>query len=75
VSDDLRQSRLSRAGVATVIFGFFVFLIGVFPDLIQLGLTPGIGIFQIFTFMTGLSPMPPATAPCRAACARMWACA
>jgi hypothetical protein len=57
VSDDLRQSRLSRAGVATVIFGFFVFLIGVFPDLIQLGLTPGIGIFQIFTFMTGLSLM------------------
>jgi hypothetical protein len=57
MSHDLRQSRLARAGVATVVGGFFIFVIGVFPDLIQLGLTPGIGIIQIFTFLLGISLM------------------
>lgn len=57
MSGDLRQSRLARAGVATIVFGFFVFVIGIFPELIQLGLTPGIGIFQIFTFLFGISVM------------------
>ena len=28
----LSTSRLARFGVATVVFGFFVFLIGVYPD-------------------------------------------
>ena len=34
---NLSTSRLARFGVATVVFGFFVFLIGVYPDLIRLG--------------------------------------
>jgi hypothetical protein len=54
---NLNTSRLARFGVATVVFGFFVFLIGVYPDLIQLGLTPGIGLLQIGTFLFGITVM------------------
>jgi hypothetical protein len=52
-----RPSRLARAGVAIIVVGFVIFLIGVFPDLIRLDLTPGIGIFQIGTFLFGLTVM------------------
>ncbi len=52
---NLSTSRLARFGVATVVFGFFVFLIGVYPDLIRLGLTPGIGLLQIGTFLFGIT--------------------
>ena len=54
---NLNTSRLARFGVATVVFGFFVFLIGVYPDLIRLGLTPGIGLLQIGTFLFGITVM------------------
>ena len=54
---NLSTSRLARFGVATVVFGFFVFLIGVYPDLIRLGLTPGIGLLQIGTFLFGITVM------------------
>ena len=54
---DLKTSRLARLGVATVVFGFTVFIIGVFPDLIRLGLTPGIGLLQIGTFLSGITVM------------------
>jgi hypothetical protein len=54
---NLSTSRLARFGVATVVFGFFVFLIGVYPDLIRLGLTEGIGLVQIGTFMLGITVM------------------
>ena len=54
---NLSTSRLARFGVATVVFGFFVFVIGVFPDLIRLGLTPGIGLLQIGTFLLGITVM------------------
>ena len=57
VRDNLSTSRLARFGVATVVFGFFVFLVGVFPDLIRLGLTPGIGLLQIGAFLLGISIM------------------
>src|SRR5258708_8829957 len=53
----LSTSRLARFGVATVVFGFFVFVIGVYPDLIRLGLTPGIGLVQIGTFLFGITVM------------------
>jgi len=43
--------------VATVVFGFFVFVIGVFPDLIRLGITSGIGLLQIGTFLLGITIM------------------
>jgi hypothetical protein len=54
---NLSTSRLARFGVATVVFGFFLFLIGVYPDLIRLGLTPGIGLLQIGTFLLGITVM------------------
>lgn len=54
---DLGQSRLARFGVALIVFGFFVFIIGLFPDLIRLGLTPGIGLLQIGLFLLGVSIM------------------
>ena len=54
---NLSTSRLARFGVATVVFGFFIFVIGVYPDLIRLGLTPGIGLLQIATFLFGITVM------------------
>jgi hypothetical protein len=54
---NLSTSRLARFGVATVVFGFFVFVIGVYPDLIRLDLTPGIGLLQIGTFLFGITVM------------------
>jgi hypothetical protein len=54
---DLKTSRLARLGVATVVVGFTIFVIGVFPDLIRLGLTPGIGLLQIGTFLFGITVM------------------
>jgi hypothetical protein len=54
---NLGNSRLARFGVAAVVFGFFIFVIGVYPDLIRLGLTPGIGLVQIATFLFGISVM------------------
>jgi hypothetical protein len=50
-------SRLARFGVATVVFGFFVFGIGVFPEVIRLSLTPGIGLLQILILLVGASIM------------------
>ncbi len=52
-----RPSLLARAGVATVVFGFFVFGVGVFPELIRLDLTSGFGILQIALFLFGLTFM------------------
>jgi hypothetical protein len=54
---DRGSSRLARFGVATVVFGFFVFVLGVFPEIIRLGLTPGIGLLQIGIFLLGTSVM------------------
>ena len=54
---DLSTSRLARFAVATVVFGFFVFVIGVYPGLIRLDLTEGIGLVQIGTFLLGITIM------------------
>jgi hypothetical protein len=54
---DLSTSRLARFAVATVVFGFFVFIVGVYPGLIRLDLTPGIGLAQIGTFLLGITIM------------------
>lgn len=55
---DLGGSRLARVGVALVVFGFFLFLIGIFPDLVQLDMTPTYtGILQIAMFIVGISVM------------------
>lgn len=53
----LDQSRLARLGIAFIVIGFFVFVIGVFPDLIRLNLTPGFGVTQIITFLLGIGFM------------------
>ena len=51
---DLQHSRLARFGVALAVAGFFIFLLGIFPQLIGLALTEGIGVVQIAVFVTGL---------------------
>jgi hypothetical protein len=53
----LEPSGLARAGVTAVVFGFFVFLIGLFPSLINLDITPGIGILQVFIALVGITIM------------------
>jgi len=57
MSQDLSASRLARTSVAIIVFGFFLFGIGVFPELIRLGRTQGIGILQIATFLIGITIM------------------
>ena len=54
---DLGRSRLARIAVATIVVGFFVFVLALFPDLIRLGITPGIGLLQIGLFLVGISIM------------------
>jgi len=53
----LSTSRLARVGVATVVFGFTLVVIGVFPDLVRLDLTPDIGLLQIGAFLFGTTIM------------------
>lgn len=55
--EGLFLGRLARAGVAIIVFGFFIFIIGIFPSLINLDITPGIGIFQIFVALIGITFM------------------
>jgi hypothetical protein len=50
-------SRLARFGVALIVAGFFTFVIGIFPDIIRLNLTPGIGVIQILVFLAGIGIM------------------
>ena len=53
----LHTSRLARVGVGVVVFGFTLFVIGIFPDLVRLGITPGVGLLQIGIFLFGTSFM------------------
>jgi hypothetical protein len=53
----LNRSRLARFAVAVIVLGFVVFVLGIFPELIRLDITPGIGLLQIGLFMAGLSLM------------------
>ncbi|MBI3242791.1 MAG: hypothetical protein HYZ49_10910 [Chloroflexi bacterium] len=53
----LEDTRLARAAIALIVAGFFVFVIGIFPEIVRLNLTPGFGIIQIFTFLLGLGWM------------------
>src|SRR5689334_14869152 len=54
---NLSTSRLARFAVATVVAGFFIFAVGVYPGLIRLDITPGIGLLQIGTFLLGITVM------------------
>ncbi len=51
------SSRLAQFGVVIVATGFAFFIVGVFPDLIRLDRTPGVGIVQIGVFLFGLTLM------------------
>lgn len=53
----LENGRLPRAAITLIVAGFFVFVIGIFPDIVRLNLTPGFGIIQIFTFLFGIGLM------------------
>ncbi|MBM4425585.1 MAG: hypothetical protein FJ030_19775 [Chloroflexi bacterium] len=53
----LEESRLARFGIALIVAGFFTFLIGIFPDIIRLNITPGLGVIQIITFLFGIGLM------------------
>ena len=50
-------SQLARASVATIVFGFTVFLIGMFPVIINLDLNPGVGILQLVVILLGIGMM------------------
>ncbi len=47
-------SNPERVAVAIFVFGFFVFIIGRYPGLIRLDLTPGIGLLKITVFLFGI---------------------
>jgi hypothetical protein len=51
------MSQLARAGVAVIVLGFSIFIVGVFPDLIQMNITPGTGLLQITVFLFGITLM------------------
>ncbi len=57
MSPDLTSSRLARFSAGFIVTGFVIFLVGVFPGLIQLDLTGGLGILQIATFLMGITLM------------------
>ena len=57
MTDKSRSSNLTRAGIGVIVFGFFVFVIGRFPGLLGLDITPDIGIVQIGAFLFGLTLM------------------
>lgn len=50
-------STLARTGITIIVVGFVVFLLGVFPELIRLSITPGVGLLQISVFLAGLTLM------------------
>ena len=56
-SDGEEISQLTRAGVAGVVFGFTIFLIGMFPVIVNLDLNPGVGILQLITILLGIGVM------------------
>ncbi|MEK6574327.1 MAG: hypothetical protein AABZ58_08455 [Chloroflexota bacterium] len=53
----IELSRLARFGVDLIVAGFFIFVIGIFPDIIRLNITPGFGVLQIITFLFGIGLM------------------
>ena len=50
-------SQFARISVATVVFGFTVFLIGMFPVIVNLDLNPGVGILQLVVILLGIGIM------------------
>jgi uncharacterized membrane protein YiaA len=51
-------SRLARLSIFLIVAGFFVFLIGIYPDLIRLNTNPAVfGILQILVSLLGMGLM------------------
>ena len=50
-------NRLAQTAVVIVAAGFIVFLVGLFPGLIGLDFTGGVGLLQIGVFLVGLALM------------------
>lgn len=51
-------SRLARVSISFIVVGFFIFLIGVYPDIIRLNTNPSVfGILQILTSLFGMGLM------------------
>lgn len=57
ITPGVELSRMTRAAVASVIFGFFVFIIGLFPAIINLDTKPGVGVLQLAVTLWGLGMM------------------
>lgn len=53
----LHESRLARFGITLIVFGVLVFAIGLFPQAINLDITEGIGLMQIYVFLGGVGIM------------------
>lgn len=53
----MNSSLLARSGIAIVVVGLVVFLVGVFPEAIRLDQTPGVGLLQIITLLFGITLM------------------
>jgi hypothetical protein len=53
----LPDSRLARFGAIIVAVGLAIFVVGLFPGVIGMDLTPGIGLVQIGVFLFGLALM------------------
>ena len=50
-------NRLAQTALVLVAAGFVIFIIGLFPGLLDLDATPGIGLLQIGVFLVGLTFM------------------
>jgi len=57
MSPGTSASRLARLGLAVIVVGFFIFSIGIFPELVRLDQTPGTGLLQIVVFLFGITVM------------------
>lgn len=51
------ESRMARFGVTVLVLGVIIFVISGFPASVNLDLTPGIGIMQIFGLLIGIGVM------------------
>lgn len=52
-----RPSLLAQLGAALIGVGFVLFVVGIYPSLLQLDFTPGFGLLQIAVFLFGIAIM------------------
>jgi hypothetical protein len=56
VKPNSSPNRLAPAAAAVAAAGLVIFIIGLFPGLVQRKVTPGLGLLQISVFLAGLTP-------------------